>query len=137
MIPDNKKPLSGVLRKEQELSRIAHREYKWHYAGAYRAQPIFRIKESKSGSPPLAFSGVDSGSSLCNQTLRLRFWGSRVQMRLPPPWIQGDRFRPLVVQSKWAQNRHLCLRWPSIRKSSKTTIRTDGLWQKHGPEQQM
>ena len=66
MIPDNKKPLSGVLRKEQELSRIAHREDKWHYKGAYRAQPIFISEGSKYGSLPLGFKEADSGPPLPN-----------------------------------------------------------------------
>ena len=43
MISQNKNPCL-VLWKEQELSRIAHRDDKWHYKGAYRGQPIFRIK---------------------------------------------------------------------------------------------
>jgi hypothetical protein len=30
------KPLSSLV-KEQELSRIAHCEDKWHYKGAYRS----------------------------------------------------------------------------------------------------
>ena len=75
--------------KEQELSRITRREDKRHYKEAYRAQPIFRIEGVQKGT--------DSGSPLRNQTLWLKFGGSRVQMRLPTISVwRGPVLGPLL-----------------------------------------
>ena len=65
MIPRIIKPLSSLVN-EQELSRIADCEDKWHYKGAYESWSIFRSEGVQIWLPPLGFMGPDSGLPLPN-----------------------------------------------------------------------
>jgi hypothetical protein len=56
------------------------REDKWHYKGAYRAQPIFRIKEVQIWLPTTWIQGVDSGPPLRTQ------YGMRTHTKMKSFW---------------------------------------------------
>jgi len=71
MILKTVKPLSSQVERtktenlkiEYSPIRIPYYEDKCIVKGAHRARPIFRIKGSKSCSPPLRFKGTDLGLS--------------------------------------------------------------------------
>jgi hypothetical protein len=88
---------SNVLRKlrEDELNELEAqgigedlytilREVAWRvFLAGFGSETFIKWRGQNAAPHHLGLKGTNSGPSLCNQTLRLRFGGSRVQMRLP------------------------------------------------------
>jgi hypothetical protein len=87
-LPLRERKLCQVQSKEQNRAESGRLEPRimgtnWHYKGADLAKSILRMEGQNAAPHHLSLKGTHSGPSLCNQTLRLIFGGSRVQMRLP------------------------------------------------------